>query len=136
VIAQENNPNIYIRAWNAATPFTEVLSVHTSGATGGASCDRPSVCGDGTKIVWQSISSALVNGDTNGCNDVFERDRVAFQTSRQSVSTYGNQLDSPSGAPAYSADGRYIVFWSEASNVVDDHTSGAADIYLRGPPFR
>jgi hypothetical protein len=135
-IAQETNPNIYVRVWNGGAPFTEVCSVHTSGATGGASCDRPYLTADGTKVVWQSISAALVNGDTNAVDDIFLRDRTALQTTRQSVSTYGNQLNGPSDGPAYSGDGRYIVFYSEATNVVDDQTSGATDIFLRGPPFK
>jgi Tol biopolymer transport system component len=135
-LAQETNPNIYLRAWNAAPPFTEVLSVHTSGATGGASCDLPTISADGTKIAWQSISSALVNGDSNGVSDIFLRNRSTQETTRQSVSTFGNQLDGPSLAPTYSGDGRYIVFYSDATNAVDDDTNGAADIFLRGPPFR
>ncbi|HLY75157.1 MAG TPA: calcium-binding protein [Planctomycetota bacterium] len=134
--AQEQTPNIYFRFWNGLTPFTEVLSVHTSGATGGASCDHPSISGDGTKIAWQSASSALVNGDTNGVEDIFLRNRTTLTTSRESVQTFGGQLDGQSAAPAYSADGRYIAFWSQATNAVDDDTNGAADIFLRGPPFK
>ena len=129
-------PNIYLRSWNGLSPFTEILSVHTSGATGGQNCDRPSICGDGTKIAWQSPSSALVNGDSNGVDDIFLRNRTTLQTSRESVQTFGGQLDGPSDAPAYSADGRYILFWSKATNVVDDDTNGAADFFLRGPPFK
>lgn len=129
-------PNIFLRSWNGLSPFTEVLSVHSSGATGGQNCDRPSVCGDGTKIVWQSPSSALVNGDSNSADDIFERNRTSLETTRASVQTFGGQLDGTSNAPAYSADGRYIVFWSKATNVVDDDTNGAADIFLRGPPFK
>jgi Tol biopolymer transport system component len=134
--AQEQTPNIYIRSWNGLSPFTEVLSVHTSGATGGASCDHPSISGDGTKIAWQSASSALVNGDSNGVEDIFLRNRTTLTTSRESVQTFGGQLDGQSAAPAYSADGRYIAFWSKATNAVDDDTNGAADIFLRGPPFK
>lgn len=133
--AQEQTPNIYIRSWNGLTPFTEVLSVHTSGATGGASCDKPTISGDGSRIAWQSASSALVNGDSNGVEDIFLRNRILAQTSRESVQTFGGQLDGQSSVPSYSADGRYIVFWSKSTNVVDDDTNGAADIFLRGPPI-
>ena len=135
-LAQDAVPNIFVRSWNTIPPVTEVLSVHTSGATGGQNCDRPTISGDGTKIAWQSPSSALVNGDSNGVLDIFLRNRVSQETSRQSVQTFGGQLDGQSGIPAYSRDGRYIVFWSQATNGVDDDTNGAADIYLRGPPFK
>jgi Tol biopolymer transport system component len=91
--------------------------------------------GDGSRIAWQSASSALVNGDSNGVEDVFLRNRMTAQTSRESVQTFGGQLDGVSSVPAYSPDGRYIVFYSKATNVVDDDTNGAADIFLRGPPL-
>lgn len=135
--AQEvSTPNIFLRSWAGPTPFTEVLSVHTSGATGGQNCDRPSISGDGSKIAWQSPSSALVNGDSNNADDIFLRNRTTLETSRESVQTFGGQLDGNSNSPAFSADGRYIVFWSKATNVVDDDTNGAADFFLRGPPFK
>ncbi|HVE39867.1 MAG TPA: hypothetical protein VNM14_08275 [Planctomycetota bacterium] len=138
VTAQDGSPNIYVRSWSGTfnAPFTEVLSVHTSGATGGQSCEKPSICGDGSKVVWQSGSSALVNGDSNGVEDVFLRNRITQDTSRQSVQTFGGQLDGESAGPAFSADGRYFVFWSKSTNTVDDDTNGAADIFLRGPPFK
>jgi len=139
VLAQETTPNIYVRSWFAVlpdVPFTEVLSVHTSGATGGQNCDRPAIAGDGSKIAWQSPSPALVNGDSNGVLDIFLRNRTTQATSRESVQTFGGQLDGQSGIPTYSPDGRYIVFWTQATNGVDDDTNGAADIYMRGPPFK
>jgi Tol biopolymer transport system component len=136
-IAQDQAPNIFVRGlWGTAQEFTEVLSIHTSGATGGQNCNKPSICGDGSKLVWQSPSPALVNGDTNGALDIFLRDRTLAQTSRVSVQTFGGQLDGDSEIPAYSADGRYIIFWSRATNGVDNDTNGAADIYMRGPPFK
>jgi Tol biopolymer transport system component len=136
-VAQEAVPNVYVRSWDDSTAaqFTEVLSVHTSGATGGQNCDKPSISGDGTKIAWQSPSSSLVNGDSNGVLDVFLRNRTTLQTSRESVQTFGAQLDAQSGIPIYTPDGRYIVFWSQATNAVDDDLNGAADIFMRGPPF-
>jgi Tol biopolymer transport system component len=133
---EQGTPNIFVRSWNVAVPFTEVLSVHSSGATGGASCNRPTISGDGSKIAWQSGSSALVNGDSNSAEDIFLRDRVSQSTSRESVQTFGGQLDGLSNAAIYSPDGRYIIFWSKATNVVDDDDNGAADIFMRGPPFK
>jgi Tol biopolymer transport system component len=136
--AQEAVPNVFLRFWDdsIATQYTEVMSVHTSGATGGQNCDKPSICGDGTKVAWQSPSSSLVNGDSNGVLDVFLRNRTTLQTTRESVQTFGGQLDAQSGIPVYSPDGRYIVFWSQATNTVDDDLNGAADIFMRGPPFK
>jgi Tol biopolymer transport system component len=127
--------DIFLRQWNLAIPTTEILSVHTSGAQAGSSCDNPSISSDGTKITWVSSSSNLVNGDSNAQADVFLRNRSDLTTTRISVSTFGNELNALSGIPRISADGRYVVFYTEATNAADDDINGAADIFLRGPPF-
>src|SRR5436190_8530907 len=56
---------------------------------------------------------------------------VAAQVTRISVSTAGVQANGPSGAPSMSADGRYVVFASTASNLVAGDTNGVEDIFLR-----
>jgi Tol biopolymer transport system component len=53
------------------------------------------------------------------------------QVARISVSTAGVEANGPSGAPSVSADGRYVVFASTATNLVADDTNGASDIFLR-----
>jgi hypothetical protein len=56
---------------------------------------------------------------------------VAAQVSRISVSTAGVEANQWSGAPAMSADGRFVVFYSFASNLVDGDTNGKPDVFLR-----
>ena len=62
-------------------------------------------------------ASNLVAGDTNGQSDVFVRDRNTGATTRVSVATNGTQANSGSYQPAISADGRYVAFYSNASNL-------------------
>ena len=50
---------------------------------------------------------------------------------RVSVATGGAQGDDVSGLPALSADGRYVVFASAASNLVAGDTNGAVDVFVR-----
>jgi Tol biopolymer transport system component len=56
---------------------------------------------------------------------------AAAQVTRVSVSTAGVQADLGSWAPAVSADGRFVVFYSFASNLVDGDTNGLPDVFLR-----
>ncbi|NIQ99396.1 MAG: calcium-binding protein, partial [Gemmatimonadales bacterium] len=62
--------------------------------------------------------------------DVFVRDRLAGTTERVSVSSAGAQADYCSEDPAISADGRYVAFSSEATNLVAGDTNEAEDIFV------
>ena len=56
---------------------------------------------------------------------------AAAQVTRISVSTAGAEANRRSVAPSISADGRYVVFTSRATNLVAGDTNGFADIFLR-----
>jgi Tol biopolymer transport system component len=81
-------------------------------------------------VVFQSFASNLVAGDTNGATDVFVRDRERGVTRRVSVSSRGQQAESASLDPVVSADGRFVVFQSFASNLVAGDTR-SADVFVR-----
>ena len=51
-------------------------------------------------------------------------------TTRVSVDSSGNQANGDCGAPDISADGRYVAFWSKASNLVPGDTNHAIDIFV------
>ncbi|WP_372351762.1 hypothetical protein [Streptomyces sp. KL116D] len=52
-------------------------------------------------------------------------------TERVSVAADGTQGDGPSGGASISGDGRYVVFSSEARNLVPGDTDGDTDVFLR-----
>jgi len=115
---------------------TTRVSVASDGAQGNNASGKPSTSADGRYIAFESNASNLVSGDTNGKQDVFIRDIVASITTRASVSSSGVEGNSDSGwwSPydlAISADGRYVVFGSYASNLVTGDTNGAPDEFLR-----
>jgi len=53
------------------------------------------------------------------------------RVARESVSSLGVQLQGNSGAPALSADGRFLAFASDAADVVPGDTNGDSDIFVR-----
>src|SRR5690606_14359741 len=63
--------------------------------------------------------------------DIFVRDWTVGETARMSVATGGLQGNANSLHPAISADGRYVAFQSEASNLVAGDTNNAADVFVR-----
>jgi Tol biopolymer transport system component len=72
-----------------------------------------------------------VPNDTNNSDDVFLRDRTTQTTTRVSVATGGGQASSGSQAPRISADGRYVLFESGATDLVAGDTNVTGDVFLR-----
>ena len=112
---------------------TERVSLATGGTQGNFESTSPSISADGRCVVFTSLATNLVSGDTNGCADVFIHDRQSGTTDSASVATggaEGNQY-SLSYAQSISADGRYVVFDSLATNLVSGDTNGHLDVFVR-----
>jgi len=91
---------------------------------------RPSISADGRYVAFYSNASNLVADDTNGVSDIFVHDRVSDSTERVSVSSDAMQANQASYPPSISADGRYVVFSSEASNLVANDSNGVSEIFV------
>jgi Tol biopolymer transport system component len=85
---------------------------------------------DGRLVAFVSSASNLVAGDTNGKADVFVRDRQTGQTTRVSVASDGTQANGDSYSPSISADGRFVVFSSTATNLDPKDQTNAVDVFL------
>jgi Tol biopolymer transport system component len=106
------------------------------GLTGTEPALVPSISGDGRWITFRSNAPNLVPGDTNETWDTFVHDRSTRRTERASVTSTGAQADGQSlwnrpSASTLSADGRYVVFVSDASNLVPGDGNGIADVFVR-----
>ena len=110
---------------------TELVSVARGGGPGNASSQNPDVSADGRYVAFQSFASNLVARDTNGAFDVFVGDRRTGRTTRVSVSSAGRQGNGGSVEPSISADGRFVAFASDASNLVRGDTNGTTDVFVR-----
>lgn len=119
-----------IPAAAASPPTTTRVSVSSAGAQADRDTYAAAISADGRYVVLNSIARNLVPGDTNDASDVFVHNRVSGQTTRISVSTGGLQGNGSSDSAAMSANGRYIVFASTASNLVDGDTNHASDVFL------
>ena len=112
------------------TGQTTRVSVASDGTQGNSISFDPSISADGRYVTFVSWASNLISGDTNGCNDIFVHDRQTGQTTRVSVASDGTQGNNVSFYPSISADGRYVAFYSDASNLVPDGTNGAKDVFV------
>lgn len=112
---------------------TWLISVSSAGVQGNNDSDETCLSADGRYVVFHSYANNLVPGDANGKPDVFVHDRLTGETSLVSISTGGQQgnADSGYGGISISADGRYVAFWSAASNLVPGDTNSSSDIFVR-----
>jgi Tol biopolymer transport system component len=121
--------DVFVRDVRAGT--TTRVSVSSRGTQGNAGGVDGAVSADGRYVMFTSVSSNLVPGDTNGWGDVFVRDLRARTTTRVSVSSGGAQGDFHSWGGTISADGRRVAFMSEAANLVPGDTNRTIDLFVR-----
>jgi Ca2+-binding RTX toxin-like protein len=69
-------------------------------------------------VAFVSRATNLVPSDTNSADDIFVHDRQTGQTTRVSVASNGTQANGDNATPSISADGRFVVFASSATNLV------------------
>ena len=91
---------------------------------------KPSLSGDGRFVAFESDATNLVLGDSNNRRDIFVRDLVSGRTERVSVGSVQAQANGDSFAPTISGDGRYVVFESDATNLVTGDNNSSRDIFL------
>ncbi len=120
--------DIYVR--DLTTNTTSLVSVDQFGAGPVGSSFGSSISADGRYVAFSSQSGNVVSNDTNGVYDVFVRDTVAGVTILVSVDTFGAQANDLSGDPAISPDGRYVAYFSAASNLVAGDTNNRRDVFL------
>jgi Tol biopolymer transport system component len=122
--------DIFVHDREKHTTIRVNVSTEKYQALGGQSY-HPSISGDGRYVVFVSDATNLVPGDTNKVPDIFVHDRVKGTTKRVSVASDGAEgIGGASTQPAISADGRYVAFVSEATNLVPGDTNGLADIFV------
>ncbi len=81
-------------------------------------------------LVFESYATNLVADDTNGVQDIFVHNIQTGETSRVSVSSAGVEGDADSYYGTTSSDGRYVFFYSEATNLVANDTNANADVFV------
>jgi Tol biopolymer transport system component len=111
---------------------TTRISNSPSGKSGNNPSFDCAISADGSTVVFRSLASDLVSGDTSGSSDIFVFDRTTAVLSMASVDSNGDQADADSYSPDVSGDGRLVVFASKATNLDSTRPNGPYyDIFLR-----
>ena len=130
LIPDDNNGVDDIFVYDQQTGLLERVSVSSTGVESNLSSDRPSISGDGNLVAFYSDATNLVPGDTNFVRDIFIHDRSTGVTTLISKSAAGQLGNGPSSRPSVSADGNFVAFHSDASNLVSGDTNFVADVFV------
>jgi Tol biopolymer transport system component len=90
---------------------------------------KPSISGDGRYVAFESEDVNLVPNDNNLNMDVFVKDTLTGAVERVSVNNAGAEGNRASEDPEISANGRYVVFLSSATNLVPNDNF-ALDLFV------
>jgi len=125
------NCDVFVRDLVLGTNL--LVSVNTNGFAGDSISIDPAISGDGRYVVFTSSADDLVPGDTNRAQDIFIRDLQAGTTVLVSVSPDGiTPGNADSFSPAISADGRYVLFHSKATNLAaGSFGTGIENLFMR-----
>src|SRR3990172_1262940 len=111
------------------TGATERVSVTSAGGQATNNSYEPAISGDGRYVTFRSRAADLVAGDTNANDDIFVHDLQTGTTERVSVASGGGQSDGYSANPTITSDGRFVGFYSNASDLTSNDANAAGDIF-------
>jgi Tol biopolymer transport system component len=124
--------DVFLRDVVAGT--TTRVSVDAAGGDAGADSFATSLSATGRYVAFFSSAADLVAPDPNGAIDVFLRDVVAGTTTRISDDAAGGPADGPSFSASVSATGRYVAFYSQATDLAGADANRTDDVFVRDVP--
>jgi Tol biopolymer transport system component len=130
LVAGDTNGVLDVFVHDRQTGQTTRVSVASDGAQANDEVSLFAMSDDGRHVAFSAYATNLVANDTNGVLDIFVHDRQTGQTTCVSVASDGAQANNASFHPAISADGRYVAFVSDATNLVAGDTNGVLDVFV------
>ncbi len=104
----------------------ERVSLNDAGEEGNGNSNVPGLSADGRYVAF--ISAATNFGNSAGDVYVYDRDTDTIELVCKNNDGFGG--NGPSFTPFISGSGRFVIFGSYSSNLVDNDNNGAADIFV------
>ena len=120
--------HVYLRDRAAGT--TERISEDVAGNPGDGTSILPKVSLDGRFVAFQTNTGNLI-GDGNHESHILVKDRATGTFERVSATSTGEPADLLSEHPDITPDGRFVTFFSLATNLVSGDTNNRRDIFVR-----
>lgn len=132
ILPEAGDPPIRLYLRDMSIGFTTLVTVNPEGAPSLGGDSLPlGWTSDGQSILFESEATNLVRGDLNGYKDIFVRNLNTRSNILVSVGLGGDSANGESRDAVITADGRFVAFVSEASNLVSDDTNGIEDVFVR-----
>jgi Tol biopolymer transport system component len=132
LVTGDTNNRFDIFVHDRQSASTTRVSVSSSGSQANGSSQFSHISSDARIVAFRSCASNLVPDDTSFYCDVFAHDRQTGATTLIDVNTAGVQANLGAGSLDLSADGRFVAFDSEATNLVEGDTNHVTDVFVRG----
>lgn len=135
--------DVFVADLQGVPPLIVKLSVNLNLVSGNGDSRYPSISRDGRLVAYDSLATNLdlLTSDLNGVRDILVIDRsclfdATFPCLVKRVSVHGNggESNGESRFPAISGDGRFVVYYSDGSSLVDGDTNGARDAFVSRRP--
>src|SRR5688572_1347220 len=125
---QSSGLQVYLR--DRVTGTIELITENAAGQAGDGASVNPSISLDGRFVAFQTNSGNLI-GDGNFESHILVKDRVTGTFERVSATSTGEPADLLSEHPDITPDGRFVAFFSLATNLVPGDTNNRRDIFVR-----
>ena len=116
------------------------VSTTSKSVTGSSSADAysPAISADGRYVAFAAAAADPSANAGTGLRRIYLRDTCAGAPSGCEPNTvlvsrawHGGEPNAESRSPSISADGRYVAFASDASDIIENDLNGVSDVFLR-----
>ncbi|MEE1657930.1 hypothetical protein VB618_17150 [Microvirga sp. CF3062] len=127
---QDLNGRSDIYRKDMVTGVVTLVSETTGNVLGDDHSHNPHITPDGRYVVFESSANNL-GGGMNGTRDIFRKDLQTGQVILVSAAANGASANGSSEEARISADGRYVIFKSDANNLVAGSPVDTSNVFLK-----
>lgn len=133
LVPEDTNGAVDVYVVDRATKSFTLVSKNAAGVVGNSHSfvHFGAMTQDASYVAFSSAATNLGGSDTNGLNDVYVKNMATGAVVRASLSNMGAEPNADCFALDISADGRYVLFQSAATNLVASDTNSGEDVFLR-----
>ena len=135
LVENDTNNAIDVFSYSMVDQIISRLSLTDLGVQVEGGSYLPSISVDGRYVSYTSSSEELVQGDLNEKRDIFVHDLNLQKTERISLASDGTEGDKDALRSSISENGKYIVFDSQASNLVNNDANNTSDVFFVNNPI-
>ncbi|MCP2246333.1 TolB family protein [Lentzea aerocolonigenes] len=131
LVPGDTNGSVDMFVKDVVSGAVERVNVSASGAQTSSYTLMPAITPDGSRVLFVAWGDTLVPGDTEDTPDIFMKDLRTKAITRVNTRPDGTVANAQPYQPSVSADGRFVVFSSLASNLVRHDSNNVDDVFLK-----